>query len=252
MELALFLAVFAFFLLGFPAPELLVRLSLTACRRFSPRASLALSGLCALCGACCALALRGGLRAVPAPGRRLLVPAACLGGALGRALLLAFCARFPASQALSRLHAAPLLLLCLLALLPERAAVRPPPPRPAAFRAACFFCAVTDGFFGAGGALLFSGLWPRRIARRRFASPALPLLLSVCAQGSALLTAAMLHRAQVFPPAMAGAVALGAALGAAACEREKERGPLEKSAAAALKVYLVLCALSNVEQALEG
>lgn len=253
MELALFFASALFFAFGFPAPSLLVRLALGASRLLSPRTSLTLSGLCALSGALAALLSRGAARSAPAPARERLPLAAFGGGALGRALLLAFCARFPSSLPLARLQAAPLLLLCLLSLLPERAS-RPArtPPRPAAFRALCLLCGAAEGFLGAGGALLFSALWPPGIVRRRFSSSALALLLTVCAQAGALLAAGCAGASQDLPVRLAAALAAGAALGALVGEREKKRGPLGLRLALALRVYLLLCALAGVEQAVTG
>ena len=253
MEIALFAASFLFFFLGFPAPALLLRCALAASLRFSPRASLALSGIAGLCGSLAALAVRGGFFAAPAPARGRLIPASFAGGTLGRALLVMFTARFTGSLPLLRLQVAPLLMLCLLCLLPQRAApLTPRAPSPAAFGALCFVCGVVDGFFGAGGQLLCSGLWPERIVRRRFSSPALPLLLTVCAQGGALLLTAFAGASQVFPGRMLALLAAGSALGALFAEREKERGPLLTNASVALKIYLVLTALSGVEQAVAG
>ena len=250
MEIALFFASLLFFYLGFPAPELLLRCGLAASLRFSPRAALALSSVAALCGALAALIKRGGLSSAPAPARALLIPASFAGGTLGRSLLLMFTASQTGSLPLLRLQVLPLLLLCLLALLPQRPGRRDAiEPRPYALRALSFFCGVVDGFFGAGGQLLFGGLLPARIARRRFSSPALPLLHTVCAQAGALMLTACAGAAQVFPARMILLLAAGSALGALAGEAQKERGPLASGTSAALKAYLLLCALSGMEQA---
>ena len=161
-----------------------------------------------------------------------------------------FTARFTGSLPLLRLQVVPLLMLCLLALLPQRAAHRPSrAPRPAVFAALCFFCGVVDGFFGAGGQLLFYGLWPPQIVRRRFSSPALPLLLTVCAQAGALLLTTCAGASQIFPGRMVALLAAGSALGALACEHQKKRGSLFMGTSAALRVYLMLCALAGMEQA---
>ena len=119
MELALFAASFLFFYLGFPEPALFLRCGLAASLRFSPRAALALSGIAALCGSLAALFARGGLGAAPAPARSRLIPATFAGGTLGRSLLLMFTARFTGSLPLLRVQVVPLLMLCLLFLLPQ-------------------------------------------------------------------------------------------------------------------------------------
>ena len=250
MAVALLVSSFFFYYIGAPAPALLLRCGLSASLRFSPRAALALSGLAALCGDGAALLSRGGLRAAPAPARARLIPVAFAGGTLGRSLLLMFTAGHTGSLPLLRLQVIPLLLLCLLSLLPARVGAWPKRAAgPAAFRALCFFCGVVDGFFGAGGALLFSGLWPQRIERRRFSSPALPLLLTVCAQGGALLLTVCAGATQVFPARMLLLLALGCALGALAAERQRDRGAFARGASVALRSYLLLCALSGMEQA---
>lgn len=250
MAFALLFSSFFFYYIGVPAPALLLRCGLSASLRFSPRAALALSGVAALCGDGAALVARGGLHAAPAPARARLIPVAFAGGTLGRSLLLMFTAGHTGSLPLLRLQVIPLLMLCLLSLLPARAGAWPKRAHgPAAFRALCFFCGIVDGFFGAGGTLLFSGLWPQRIERRRFSSPALPLLLTVCAQAGALLLTACAGASQVFPVQMVLMLGLGSALGALAAERQREHGAFWRGAGVALRVYLLLCALSGMEQA---
>ena len=258
MELALFAASFLFFYLGFPAPALFLRCGLAASLRFSPRAALALSGIAALCGSLAALFARGGLGAAPAPARSRLIPAAFAGGTLGRSLLLMFTARFTGSLPLLRVQVVPLLMLCLLFLLPQTGAAHPAPQRSprmsgaAAFGWLCFFCGMVDGFFGAGGQLLFLGLFPVRIVRRRFSVPASAALLTACAQAGALLLTAYSGAEQVFPGQMVALLSFGAALGALAAEAEQKRGPLAMGTSAALKVYLILSALAGVEHAFAG
>ena len=250
MAVALLFSSFFFYYLGVPAPALLLRCGLSASLRFSPRAALALSSVAALCGDGAALFARGGLRAAPAPARARLIPMAFAGGTLGRSLLLMFTAGHTGSLPLLRLQVIPLLMLCLLALLPARAGTWPKRMRgPAAFRSLCFFCGVVDGFFGAGGALLFNGLWPQRIERRRFSSPALPLLMAVCAQAGALLLTVCAGASQVFPLRMVALLGAGSALGALAAERRGERDAFTSGASVLLRAYLLLCALSGVEQA---
>lgn len=247
VELALLFASFLFFSLGFPAPELFVRCGLSASLRFSPRAALALSGVAALSGAGAALAARGGLRAVPAPARDTLLPASFAGGTLGRSLLLMFTSIDHGSLPLLRLQVVPLLLLCLLCLLPARAARRA--GGPGTLRAACLLCGAVDGFFGAGGALLLGGLQPPSIERRRFAPASLPLLLTVCAQGAALLLTVCCGAAQVFPARMVLLLAAGSALGALTAEQRAGGGALFSHLRAGLRAYLLLAALAGVEQA---
>lgn len=240
MELVLFGAALCAFFAGGPSAALLLRCGLNASLRFSPRAALALSSLCALSGALAQLLARGGLRAVPGP-RAALATLSFTGGVLGRALLLMLVARFPDSLLLLRVQVLPLLLILLLSLLPEgrRFAAAP--------FAAAFPAAALGGFLGAGEAALLRLFLPAGVIRGRQSAAA--LLSSACAQGGALLLTLLCGAAQVFPARLLASAALGAALGALCAEGCKERGALRSGMRAALLVYGILAALACVEQA---
>lgn len=241
MELVLFGAALCAFFAGGPSAALLLRCGLNASLRFSPRAALALSSLCALSGALCQLIARGGLRAVHGP-RAALATLCFTGGVLGRALLLMLVARFPDSLLLLRVQALPLLLITLCAVLPMRP--RLPIPAPAA----AFLASALGGFLGAGEAVLLPPLLPAGVHRGRQSGAA--LLASACAQGGALLLTLLCGAAQIFPARLLLFAALGAALGALCAEGCKERGALHRGMRAALLVYGFLAALACAEQAL--
>lgn len=241
MELILFGAALCAFFAGGPFATLLLRCGLNASLRFSPRAALALSSLCALSGALAQLLARGGLRAVPGP-QAALGTLAFTGGVLGRALLLMLVARFPDSLLLLRVQALPLLLLLLASLLPgNKRRLRAVP------LAAAFPAAALGGFLGAGEALLLTPFLPVGVTRGR--QSAVLLLLSACTQGGALLLTLLSGAAQVFPARLPAFMSLGAALGALCAEGCKERGPLHSGMRAALLVYGTLAALACAEQA---
>lgn len=240
MELILFGAALCAFFAGGPSAALLLRCGLNASLRFSPRAALALSSLCALSGALAQLLARGGLRAVPGP-RASLAMLAFTGGVLGRALLLMLVALFPDSLLLLRVQALPLLLLLPLSLLPGKRRLRAVP------LAATFPAAALGGFLGAGEAALLLPFLPSGVERGR--QSAVALLSSACAQGGALLLTLLSGAAQVFPARLLAFITLGAALGALCAEGCKERGALHTGMRAALLVYGMLAALSCAEQA---
>ncbi|MCI6374460.1 MAG: hypothetical protein MR821_04110 [Clostridiales bacterium] len=240
MELVLFGAALCAFFAGGPSAALLLRCGLNASLRFSPRAALALSSLCALSGALAQLLARGGLRAVPGQ-RAALVTLSFTGGVLGRALLLMLVARFPDSLLLLQVQALPLLLILLLSLLPEMRRFAAAP------FAAAFPAAALGGFLGAGEAALLRLFLPAGVIRGRQSAAA--LLSSACAQGGALLLTLLCGAAQVFPARLLASAALGAALGALCAEGCKERGALRSGMRAALLVYGILAALACVEQA---
>lgn len=240
MELILFGAALCAFFAGGPSAALLLRCGLNASLRFSPRAALALSSLCALSGALAQLLVRGGLRSVPGP-RAALAMLTFTGGVLGRALLLMLVASFPDSLLLLRIQALPLLLLLLVSLLPgdQRFSVSP--------LAAAFPAAALGGFLGAGEAALLLPLLPTGIRRGRQSGAA--LLSSICTQGGALLLTLLSGAAQIFPARLLASVALGSALGALCAEGCKERGALHTGMRAALLIYGLLAALACTEQA---
>lgn len=248
MELALGGAAFLSFFAGFPASALLLRCGLSASQRFSPRAALALSSLAALCACIAALLSRGGLRA--ASPRFPMTAGSFMGGTLGRALLLMTASRLPGSYELLRIQAIPLLMLCALSLVPAK---RLPARRLAGHDAAlpcwAFLCGMTDGFFGAGGMTLLSPLTLAAIVRRSDRPTALMLLLCACAQAGALALTLAAGAAQVFPGRMLLAVGAGAAMGALAAEADKKRGAASAGLRIALKAYLIVAALSGLEQA---
>lgn len=241
MELILFLAALGAFFAGGPFAALLLRAGLDASLRFSPRAALALASLCALSGAGAQLLARGGVRAVPG-SRAALALAGFAGGVLGRAALLMLVARRPDSLFLAQMHALPLLLVFLCALLPLRL---PPPMFPSAL---ALPAAVVGGFLGAGEAALLSLAPVPGVRRGRQSGDA--LLLTVCAQGGALLLTLLCGAAEIFPARLLAAMALGAALGALAAEQCKERGALHRGMRAALLIYGFFAVLACAEQAL--
>lgn len=241
MELILFCAAMGAFFAGGPSAALLIRCALDASQRFSPRASLALSALCALCGAMTQLLARGGLRAVPGP-RASMAALGFIGGVLGRALLLMLVARFPDSLTLSRVQALPLLLLFLCAALPKRKRL------PLSPLALSLPVAALGGFLGAGEAGILQLVLPSGLHAARQSAAA--LLLTVCAQGGALLLTLLCGAAQVFPAHLLAALMLGAALGSLAAEQCRERGALHRGMRAALLVYGFFAALACAEQAL--
>lgn len=255
MEFAMALSAFLCFWPGFPAPALVLRCGLNASLRFSPRAALALSALASFCGAAGALLYRGGLWAAPQAARGPTLIGSFLGGTLGRAWLLMFVARFSGSLMLARLQALPLLLLVALALLPARApARRIQDPSAVRLGALCLFCAAADGFFGAGGPLLFARLLPPPILRSRSAPSSTALLVAMGGQAGAIALTLCAGAAQVLPPLMLLSVALGSLLGslAAGAGQNAGRGTLSKGMRTALGVYLCFAMLALLEQAFGG
>lgn len=247
MDFFLCTAAFFAFYAGHPASALLLRCGLAACARFSPRAALALAAVASFSGASAGLLCRGGLGAAASGQRGLCAACGFAGGVMGRALLLMLTARFPSSTALARVQGIPLLLLFLLSLLPPRRQARLPltPLRLAGY---ALLCAGIDGFFGAGSIPLFA-LAALGGVRRRRDLPAGALLTTLCAQTGALLLTILTGQAQIFPPRMLLWLALGAALGAASGETQKERGAFHNGMRAALKTYGILAACSCIEQA---
>lgn len=242
MELILFCAAMSAFFSGGPSAALLMRCALNASQRFSPRAALALSALCALCGALTQLLARGGLRAVPGP-RALTAALGFSGGVLGRALLLMLVARFPDSRTLAGVQALPLLAVFLCAVLPRQA-------RSGGLALALSLpAAALGGFLGAGESVIVLLALPAGLHAGRQSAAA--LLLTVCAQGGALLLTLLCGAAQVFPSRLLAALMLGAALGALAAEQCKERGALHRGMRAALLVYGFFAVLACAEQALD-
>lgn len=244
MEGVLFACAALAFALSPTLAPLALRCGLSACLRFSPRAAVGLAALSALFGHLGALAARGGLRSVP-PGQRL--PAALsgiVGGTLGRMALLLFAARFTGSLPLARVQALPLLLLTLLALLPDRLRRLPPPCTPRSFALWGLSAACLSGGLGGGALALFSSAAHTGV--RRTSPTSGPLLLSLCAQTGALLLTLLSGGAQVFPARMLAALALGAWVGG---RQSQKRGKGRQRLLAALKVYAFLAALSSAEQA---
>lgn len=246
MELFLsFAALCAFSLLPAGAPVLL-RCGLSACLRFSPRAALALSSVAALSACMAMLLCRGGLRVVLHAQRSPAALAGLLGGTTGRMLLLLFTARFSGSLELARMQAAPLLLFAAACLLPFRFS-------PSGSRAGLFLfslpCALIDGFFGCGGAVLFFLFGKTGVRRRTFFLPGAALLCGMTAHVSALLLTLLSGAAQIFPPRTLIALCISASLGGTIFEKKKKRSPLEQRLRIALCVYLLLAALAGVEQA---
>jgi len=246
MELFLSLAALcAFSLLPACAPVML-RVGLSACLRFSPRAALALSCTAAMAGYAAMLLCRGGLRAAAHAQRVPTVLAAVFGGTTGRMLLLMFTARFSGSLELAQLQALPLLLLAVAALLPLRF---PLPGSKAGLFAFSLLCAAIDGFFGCGGTAIFL-LFSKRGVRRSAASPqGAALLCSMTAQFFALLLTLLSGAAQVFPAPMLLALAAASALGSVIFEKTKKRSLLQKRLRIALYVYIILAACAGTEQA---
>lgn len=246
MELFLFLAALCAFSLLPSAAPVLLRCGLTACLRFSPRASLALSSLAALTSCASMLLCRGGLRAVPVRQRIPVFIPAFLGGTLGRMLLLMFTARFSGSLALLRLQAIPLFLLAVASVCPRRI------PFPAS-RSGLFpfslFCASVEGFFGCGGAVLFLFAGRRDLNRRRFSLPSAALLLSFIAQLSAILLTLLSDAYEIFPGRMLLALFAASALGGVIFEKTKKRAAIQHGLRIALLLYTLLSALSCAEQA---
>jgi len=246
MELFLSLAALcAFSLLPASAP-LMLRLGLSACLRFSPRAALALSSVAALSGSIAMLLCRGSLRAVAHAQRKPAALAAVFGGTAGRMLLLMFTARFSGSLALARIQTVPLMLLALAASLPRQMHL---PRSRAGFFVYALLCAACEGFFGCGGMALFLLAGYSGVRRRRVSPPGAALLLGTIAQLSALLLTQFSGAAEIFPARLPLSLAAAAWLGGAVFEKTKKRGAIQKGLRIALYVYMMLAALSCAEQA---
>lgn len=247
MSFVLFTAaglVFALFPAGAP---LALRCGLNACLRFSPRAALALASMAGLSGSLCALLGRG-LRQTVVPGQHAAAAlAGFLGGTAGRALLLMYASRFSGSLELARAQAVPLLLLAGAGVLSAQRQPFLPPQSRRGFFSLALLSAAIDGLLGAGGTALSALVRPDGVRRRQTALSSAALLASACAQGSALLLTLFSGAAQVFPPRIPLALALGAAAGSWLHERQKRAGPA--GLRAALCVYLMLAALACAEQA---
>jgi len=246
MELFLSLAALcAFSLLPASAP-LMLRLGLSACLRFSPRAALALSSVAALSGSIAMLLCRGSLRAVAHAQRKPAALAAVFGGTAGRMLLLMFTARFSGSLQLAQMQAVPLLLLALAAVLPHRL---PLPGSKAGLFAFSLLCAAIDGFFGCGGAVIFLLTGRSDIHRRRVSPQGAALICSVIAHFFALLLTLLSGAAQIFPMRTLLMLAAASALGGTVFEKTKKRGPAQRGLRVTLCVYMLLAALAGTEQA---
>lgn len=249
MEIALFSAAWLLFSLSPALAPLALRVGLSACLRFSPRAAIALSSIAALAGCLGALVARGGLRAVP-PGQRL--PAALAGitgGTLGRMLLLLFVTRFPGSLALARIQAFPLLLLALIALLPDALRRVPLPRTRTGLYMFSLPCAWIGGNLGCGALAAFALSGDTGVHRQKGAPASAALLLACMAHASALLLALLSGGAQVFPRRMLLALSLGAFIGGWRFEKSKKRGEVRRGLRAALGAYALLAALAGIEQA---
>lgn len=249
MTFFLGVAAFLAFGAGYPASSLMLRCTLEASERFSPRSALALSSVAALCGAASALLARGGIRQLVVPGGLATASsAAFMGGTLGRCALLIYASHFTGSLELSRMQAAPLLALSSAALC---ALWRQPFMRPEG-RGGLFLlallCGLCDGLFGAGGMALLALFSPGGVRRRSGAPSSLSLLISLCAQAGALLLTLCAGAAQVFPSRMLLFLALGSAAGGFLAQ--KERGTSLKGLRAALIAYWIVALLSVLEQAL--
>ena len=107
---------------------------------------------------------------------------------------------------------------------------------------------IQSTFLGAGEAALLSLAPVPGVRRGRQSGDA--LLLTVCAQGGALLLTLLCSAAEIFPARLLAAMALGAALGALAAEQCKERGALHRGMRAALLIYGFFAVLACAEQAL--
>lgn len=248
MDWFLCIAALLFFWAGHPASALLLRVGLGASLRFSPRAALALSSMAALSGACTGLICRGGLRTVPRAQLSVTACASLVGGALGRAALLMLDARLSSSLLLTRLQMLPLLLLAFLSLIPTSSGKLQIPLSRMRLFFFSLLCAATDGFFGAGGMPLFS-LTALGGVRRRRDTPSCALLMTAVSQSSAILLTLLCGETQIFPTRMLVLLIAGSVIGTIVTEKQKERGP-SKGMRTALKAYLILAALSCIEQAL--
>lgn len=247
MDFALFIASLLFYRFGHPASALLLRCGLEACL-FSARASLSLAAFSALTGAAAGLLCRGGLHAVPYAQRMAAAFAGFTGGTLGRAALLILTARIPDTLFLSRLQALPLLLLALFPLRRPEAKAQLPWATPKLFLFSQL-CGTIDGFLGAGGTALFMTAALGGVSRGE-SIPSFALLMTICAQGGAILATILCQEAQHFPGRMLALLAMGSAAGAILSEKQKERGALHRGMRIALMAYLILSALSCMEQAL--
>ena len=245
MEPFLFLsALGAFFLLPAAAPVVL-RCGLAACLRFSPRAALALSSCAALSGCAAMLSCRGGLRGVTLLQRLPVAAAAFLGGTLGRMLLLMFTARFSGSLSLSRVQAAPLLLLVLVGMFPRKLRL---PCAPSGLFAFSLLCAFAEGFLGCGGTAHFLLAGRSGVCRRPASPSGAALLLGFIAQLSALLLTHLSGAAEIFPARLPLSLAAAAALGSVFFEKTKKRAGIQRGLRIALCMYMVFAALAGIEQ----
>lgn len=232
----------------YPAAMLLVRCGLVASNRFSPRAAIALSSLVGLVSALTGLLSRRGLRAVPGAQRSLTAIAAFVGGVLGRSFLLMWTARFPGSLELARMQSIPLLLMSLFALIPRPLSRCSLQEKRGSYIFLCTMTSILEGFFGAGGLAVYAMTCSDAIRRAQI--PATALLTLLCAQAGALLLTFLCGAAMVFPFHMLLMTCAGAALGALFCEAQKKRGAALHGMRIALKLYLLLAALSCLEQSL--
>lgn len=250
MEISLFLCSLWMFALCPAAAPLALRCGLTACMRFSPRASCALSGIAAFSGYLTAFMMRGCFRSPPVALRASSLLSAFVGGVAGRMALIAFTARFSGSLTLSRVHAIPLLFLAIASLPLFFPALHPSRTLSFISPALAFLTSLIDGFCGAGGCILLSLCCLPHVQRIRSRLPAPALALCLPALLGALLLAHFSGSAQVFPARMILSLCAGSACGAGFFEHAKKHGALRFRMRAVLAVYIILAALSCAEQAL--
>ena len=246
MDFLLCIYAFISFGVGFPASALFLRCGLEASLHFSPRTAIELATLSSLSGALALLLIRGPT-SVPCKQRALCMGPAFVGGCIGQALLLMFSARFPGSITLARLQIVPLFLFTIAALLTRISECFSLNSR--RLLLISLLCSLIDGFFGAGGLILFS-LFTTGGVKRRQQIPSCALLVTCISRASALLLILLTGEAQLLPSRMVIAVAAGSAAGAVLWAYKNERGTLAKGLRTALTVYLVLAAASCAEQAI--
>lgn len=258
MEILFVSAGFAAFFFGYPGSLLLLRCGFSACMRFSPRACIALTGVCGVSSALPLLLSRDLLRSSPGEPRTSAAVFGFAGGVFGRMLLLMYTARFSGSHDLLMLQAVPLALLCTAALFSAQFHPYKMPQKRMPLLLLSFCCAGADGFFGAGSDAILALASHRSILRRSDGPSSFALIVGFCAQSGALLFTILCGAAQVFPARIPVSLALGAALGAYLSETavsgqkngyKKTRSAIHQGLRSALKIYLLFAALSCCEQA---
>lgn len=243
MELVIFAAAFLSFFAGAPAHALLLRCGL--CAFFSARTTLALASIASLCGASAFILRRQSWRAAAAGVAFHAALLGFVGGTASRAAVLMVCARFTGSRYLLAIHAPWLVCLSLLALYP--ASMRRGVRSKGALWTLLFLCSAAEGFFGAGGVVLYRIFAPHRRLRSEHV-PASPALIVVFfAQLGALMLTHFSGAAQILPGTMLLALISGTSLGALSAK--KQRGAFLVGLRFALLAYLVFSALSLMEQA---